>query len=78
MLLLVTGGNIGRSTESEWARRLRPARRRAPAVASPGIGKSALVQAAVTQAPEGDCETPGAIAIAFAIAIGKHPSIDGN
>jgi hypothetical protein len=44
----------------------------------PGIGKSALVQAAVTPAPEGDCETPGAIAIAFAIAIGRHPSIDGN
>jgi hypothetical protein len=37
----------------------------------PGIGKSALVQAAVTLAPEGDCETPGAIAIAFASAVGN-------
>jgi hypothetical protein len=44
----------------------------------PGIGKSALVQAVVTPAAEGDCETPGASAIALAVAIGKHPSIDGN
>jgi hypothetical protein len=43
----------------------------------PGIGKSALVGTAVTSGPEGDCGAPVAIALAFANANWKHPSIDG-